>query len=211
MNNINNLKALISEIFIQKRIKQCIIYAVIPAILFYIISLFSLRSAGFTVKEILRDPAQQLDSSSFLGFLSNIGVWLWVSAAAICFFTVLAKKSIASKQLKELLMLVGFFSLLLAVDDFFLIHDRYIHQKIMFLGYALLASALLLRHYKTIINIDGFSFLLAGFLLALSILTDLTQYQIPLEYHQVQIFEEGFKFLGAASWLYFCSQAASHP
>ena len=32
---------------------------------------------------------------------------------------------------------------------------------------------------------------------------------IPLKYAYVQVFEEGFKFIGAATWLYFSWRSAS--
>jgi len=172
-----------------------------------LISLLVLSNSGLEVMEILRDPAQQSGQSSFLGFLSNIGIWLWVSAAAICFFALSNESSDLSTR--ELLFLLGLFSLILAVDDFFLIHDRYINQKICYLAYAAIAGAILVRHFKKIITINGFAFVLAGVLLALSIVTDLIQFQIPMRYFVVQIFEEGFKFVGAAAWLYFIIQTAS--
>ena len=201
---------LIKQIFRPRRIWQCFYFALIPAALFYIIAIYGLRATGFTVMEILRDPAQQTDVSSFLGFLSNMGVWLWVSAAAICFFAYLTNKSITSKALKKLILIAGILSLVLAIDDFFMIHDRYINQKIVYLTYALLVITFLMRYSELIIKIDGFSFLLAGMFLGLSIVTDIIQYRIPLEFHEVQVIEEGFKFLGAATWLYFNSRAASY-
>ena len=60
-----------------------ILCAAIPALIVYALSVLVLTSSGFTLLEILRDPAQQTGMSSFLGFVSNIGVWIWVSSAAI--------------------------------------------------------------------------------------------------------------------------------
>ncbi len=197
------------QIFIQERILRYVYFACIPALLFYSLSLLGLSSSGFEIIEILRDPAQQSGQSSFLGFLSNVGVWLWVSSAAICFFSTLTYKSVANGRHKELLFLVGMLSMILAIDDFFMIHDRYVNQNICYLTYAVIAGSLLVRHYKEIIEIDGFSFLLAGLLLALSILTDLIQGYIPLRYAYTQVLEEGFKFVGAATWLYFSYCIAS--
>ena len=193
MSFLSRLEELSKKIFVPKKLYSCIFIAVIPALLFYSFSLFGLKSAGFGIMEILRDPAQQSGASSFVGFLSNIGIWLWVSSAAICFFTTIT----------------GMLSIILAIDDFFLIHDRYINQKICFLFYALFAGALLIRHYKLIIEIEGFAFLLAGSFLALSILTDLIQSRIPLQYNYTQVIEEGFKFSGVATWLYFIARVAS--
>lgn len=192
-------------------ILRALLYAGVPAVLIYGISLAVLSSSGYKIVEILRDPAQQSGQSSFLGFVSNIGVWIWISAAAICFFRVLTAGAEISRRRRELLLLVGMLSLLLGVDDFFLIHDRYVNQKLCYGIYAVLAGALLARHYVSIFKIDGFTFLFAGGLLALSIVTDLSQPYIPLRYSHSQIIEEGCKFVGAAFWLYFGARAASTP
>ncbi len=206
MLNQNTLK----NIFTKKNAFRCILLAVLPAGLFYAIALATLSSQGFGIMQIIRDPSQQNDTSSFIGFLSNIGIWLWVSSASICFFTITKNKLSLSKSHKELLRLTGALLLLLAIDDFFMIHDRYINQKICYVVYALLAISILIRHYKLIIKIEGFGFILAGLFLALSIFTDLIQSRIPMRYEYTQIFEEGFKFLGAATWLYFNANAASY-
>lgn len=197
----------LQQIFISKKILRYIFFAALPAVLFYGFSLIVLSTAGFQILEILRDPAQQTGQSSFLGFISNIGIWLWISSAAICFFSAFNFNQ--TDKYKELLILVGLLSIILAIDDFFMIHDRYINEKFCYLAYALCAGILLLRHFREITKIDGFSFLLAGILLALSILTDLIQGHIPFKYAYIQIFEEGFKFIGAATWLYFSCQIAS--
>lgn len=193
-----------------KKLSWCLVIAIIPALLFYSISLYWLKSVGFSEIEILRDPAQQSEASSLLGFLSNIGVWLWVSSATICFFTVLTGDFRPDRNRKELVFLAGMLSALLAIDDFFLIHDRYIDQKICYLTYALFAGVLVLRQYKLIIEIEAVAFLLAGSFLALSILTDLLQSRIPVDYSYTQVVEEGFKFVGVATWLYFVSRIASY-
>ena len=104
--------------------------------------------------------------------------------------------------------------MILAVDDFFLIHDRYIDERICYLAYALAAGALLLRHFRSILSIDGPAFFLAGALLALSILIDLVQFYIPIPYPITQAVEEGCKFVGGGTWLYFAcrvSAAQLHP
>lgn len=197
------------QIFDSKKILRYFFLVGIPASLFYALTLIGMWSLGFGITEIIRDPAQQSGQSSFLGFLSNIGIWLWISSTAISFFSVLTYDFAASDRRKKLLVLVGMLSMILAIDDFFMIHDRYVNQNICYLVYAFFAVILLVRYYKEIIEIDGFSFLLAGLLLALSILTDLIQDYLPLHYIHSQAFEEGFKFIGAATWLYFAVRIAS--
>jgi hypothetical protein len=203
MNSTTKFKDLIQIIFNKDKLIRCFLIAIVPASIFYVTALLGLHSRGFAVMEIIRDSAQQNDVSSFIGFLSNIGVWLWVASAAICTFIVFFIPTTNQKSLKELLILTGLLSISLAIDDFFMIHDRYINQNYCYLAYAIIASLILIRSYKSILETEASVFLLAGFLLASSILTDLIQYYIPLSYHHVQIIEEGFKFTGAATWLYF--------
>ena len=183
------MRAYLEGLFEPSKMGRLVFYAIVPSIAFYVISILILRTSGFSVTEILRDPAQQSGESSFIGFISNTGIWLWVASAAICLFYAIA--------------LLGALSLLLAIDDFFMIHDRYINQRIIFLAYAILAASLLLRHHASILRVDGFAFLCAVGMLAASIFTDLAQAVIPVEYSRVQLIEEGLKFCGAAAWLYF--------
>jgi len=209
MTSTKKMKLILNQILVSKKLIHCILIAVIPALIFYSLSIIRLKSVGFEIMEILRDPAQQSGESSFRGFLSNIGIWLWVCSAAISFFFVLVSDTIINKNSKGLLLLTGILSLLLAVDDFFMIHDRYVSQKICYLVYAIFIGFLFIRHFKMIIEIEGFAFLLAGILLASSIVTDIIQSKIPLDYQYVQVIEEGFKFIGAATWLYFIGRVAS--
>ena len=55
----------------------------------------------------------------------------------------------------------------------------------------------------------GDTFLVSVVLLGLSVLTDALQGLWPNSYETVQIFEEGFKFLGIAAWLSFCCHYVS--
>jgi hypothetical protein len=203
-----DLSRLLTEVLRWEKILPCLLLASLPALLFFSLSLYIMLAQGFEVMEVLRDPAQQSGASSFLGFLSNIGIWMWVSAAAICFFTVLTRSGYRFRRHRELMILLGVFSVVLAVDDFFMLHDRYINQWLCYAAYVVVAVALFLRHSEVIVQIDGFAFLLALALLGASITTDTFQSFLPLEYATTQIFEEGFKFTGAVTWLYFSGQAA---
>ena len=51
-------------------------------------------------------------------------------------------------------------------------------------------------------------FLAAALLLGLSVLSDRFQESLPIDYATVQLFEEGFKFVGIACWLAFWWQAS---
>ncbi|MDF1669368.1 MAG: hypothetical protein P1U83_07130 [Roseovarius sp.] len=176
----------------------------VPALVFYLVSLAVMSAAGFSLIEILRDPAQQTKTSSFLGFVSTIGTWLWLAAAMFCFFRVATFASTNEDAHKTLLKLAGGFSFFLAVDDYFLIHDRYITEGILIPAYALFLAYLIKRHWGRIAEVDGIAFLTAGGMLFLSVVVDAVQEILPIPYGTSQALEEGFKFLGAAAWAYFC-------
>jgi hypothetical protein len=209
--NGSGLAVVLKQILNGRRMLISVSAVVLPALVFYGVAVLVLQNSGFSLMEILRDPAQQSGASSFLGFVSNIGVWLWVSSFAICAYSLVTRSTGMTRGRTELMVLLALLSLLLAVDDFFLLHERYVYQKGIFLFYALCALTLLARHFRRIIEIDGFSFGLAGMLLASSIIIDMKQRQIPFDYAHVQLVEEGCKFVGAALWLFFCGRAGSAP
>lgn len=204
-----HVHTMLRQLLDPTKLRRCVLLATLPALVFYLASLAGLTANGFTVLEVLRDPAQTKNESSFIGFLSNIGVWMWVSAAAIGLFTVSTQRFEHYPRQRLLLLVLGLFSAALALDDFFLIHDRYINQRIVYGFYALCALTLLTVMFKTIVAIDGLAFVLAGSLLASSILTDQSQPLFQSSYMQLQIIEEAFKFCGAATWLYFICRVAA--
>lgn len=187
-----------------------LIFCCAPAALFYAISLAVMMGSGFTAVEVLRDVMQQTGQSSFLGFLSSIGAWLWVSAAAICLFSARFHPSGQGRTQGRLLHLLGWFSLALAVDDFFLIHDRYIAEGILLPLYAIFILVVAWRYWGWISAINKPAFLMTGSLLAGSIAVDAVQEILPISYGASQILEEGFKFVGAAAWMYFCAAVSRH-
>lgn len=100
------------------------------------VSIFiSLGGAGFTVLvatltnnpiwKLAKDPAQVVGFSPYIGMLSNWGVVLWMAAATICLFSaVLLKQQKVSDSTFTFIAVSGGFSLLLGIDDLFLLHDR---------------------------------------------------------------------------------------
>jgi hypothetical protein len=206
---LQETKHVFQKVYAREPFLKCLSCAIIPGVLLYTIVFLVLKSFGFTTIEIIRDPAQLNESSSFLGLISNLGNAFWISSAAIALFTAFTSGSIFSKPRRELLILAGLLSLLLGVDDFFMLHDRYIKQNACYATYAILAITLLLRHYRMILKNYATAFFFAGTFLALSILVDLRQGAIPMSYDKLQIIEEGFKFVGAFVWLYFVGVVAA--
>ena len=75
--------------------------------------------------------------------------------------------------------------------------------------YAIFALLILFRFRAQVQALGGGSFLLAVVLLGLSVIIDQLQEVIPVDYSTLQLFEEGAKFLGIATWLAFWWQATA--
>lgn len=192
------------DVITRNSLARILRYCLLPALAFYLISLVIMSISGFTMIEILRDPAQQTGNSSFLGAVSTIGTWLWLAAAVFCFFRAATEAAPLDADHRNLLKLAGGFSFFLALDDFFLIHDRYITEGILIPVYALFLVYLIKRYWAMISEIDGLAFLTAGAMLFLSVVVDAVQEILPIPYGASQALEEGFKFLGAAAWAFTC-------
>ena len=200
----------IARSFTIKNMLRVLMYAVFPALFFYGASLVVMQANGFEIMQIIRDPGQQLQYHGFLGFLSNIGIWLWISAAAISFFAVLTGEYTRNDKRRQLLILTLILSLMLGMDDLFMIHDLYIKEKYCYLTYALFAGYMGIRYYKPILKIEGIAFVLMICLFGLSVVIDKIQMLVPVSYNVTQVMEEGSKFIGMASWLYFVFRVAAY-
>ncbi len=137
--------------------------------------------------------------------LSNLGVILWAGVSAITLFAS-NPTLIKNRPYRKFLLLGGLLSMLLCLDDLFLIHDQQqVNQDILYTSYIILGLFLILKFSNLIKKVDFISFIFATFLLALSMISDIFQDFFPISYETVQILEEGFKFIGIACWLYFWS------
>ena len=141
--------------------------------------------------------------------ISNIGILLWGAAASICLFTTFSGG--IKRESSKLLLLGGIFSGLLCIDDFFLIHDRYIGPDFLNFTYLTISIFILVR-FRRILKIIGlFNLIISILFLGLSVFFDGVIQQIfNQSYELTQLIEEGFKFLGIACWLNFWCKASSH-
>ncbi len=73
------------DILSSEKIRRALLLGVMPAAVFYAISVLWLRGRGFETIEILQDPLQYLDAHSLTGVMSNLGNALWLAAGSIAF------------------------------------------------------------------------------------------------------------------------------
>ena len=193
----------------QRPLARVGLIALLPALLVYVLALWLSAAAGIRTQLVIRDLAQTCDTALGVGLLSNIGYLLWISAAAIALFAGLSGVLAIRGRVRQLLVSGGLFSLLLCIDDMFLLHDRYIGSTFLYSLYAIFALLILFRFRPQVRALGGGSFLLAVVFLGASVVIDQLQEVIPVPYTTLQLFEEGAKFLGIATWLAFWWQAAA--
>ena len=183
--------------------------SILPSSILYLAILTVSNFYNIKLDLVVRDLAQTCGYPIGVGMLSNIGILFWGAAASINLFTAFSES--INKESSKLLLLGGFLSVLLCIDDFFLLHDRYIGPDFLNLSYLSISIFLLVRFQKILKKI-GFSNLVISILfLGLSIFFDGVIQQIfNQSYELTQLFEEAFKFIGIACWLNFWCKASSH-
>jgi hypothetical protein len=169
------------------------------------------------VAYLVRDPlvvANQAGKccSFYYGAVSNLGVVLWIAAAAVCLFTALIAHAAQAERSRTLFFLAaGLFTLWLGLDDFFLIHDDVlphfgVPETVTYAAYAAMAAAYLAASWRLILAGRPFLFLAAGSALAASMGLDaFVHSEAPLAI----MAEDGLKFLGIALWAGFHVTAAA--
>ena len=182
--------------------------------LFIAISLYSIILVNFSIQGvspllIIRDLAQTCKEKLAVGFISNLGIIIWISISSILIFVF---KNYCDKRSKyrKLIFSGSILSTILALDDFFLIHDKYIIQEVIFLIYFLFAIYLVRKCLKPISLIDPYLFFASYICFGLSIFIDIVLQDIFLDYLLTsQVLEEAFKFLGIFCWFSFWWKAAN--
>lgn len=154
------------------------------------------------------DPAASMSYHSFYGYISNIGILFWCSAATICILSA-AILNLRKDQLETVRFLGWFGALttLLMFDDLFMFHESigpwYLNlpEKAMLVIYGMFATYCVVRFRHVILSNDIRYLILAFVGFGASVFMDQISERIyfPGEY----LFEDGAKFIGIASWLVY--------
>lgn len=163
------------------------------------------------IRFLTGDPLSISGDPVYTGFLSQIGIFLWAATAAICLFSakVLPTHSDCSK-IKRFLFVSGILTLLLGLDDMFLLHEEVfphfgIPEKAVFGGYAGFLIFYLIRGYSTLLNTEYVLLGIAFVFFSGSIGLDLWQ---PPNIDPFLV-EDGMKLVGIVSWLVYFFKTAT--
>jgi hypothetical protein len=183
----------------------------------------SLGGAGFTVWiakltgnpiwMLAKDPAEIKRFPPYIGMLSNWGVILWVVTATICLFSAaLLKRQKASDATIRFLAASGIFSLLLGIDDLYMMHERllprmfHMPEIFFYILYFFVLAAYLIYFIPQILKYDYLLFLAALLFFAFS-----RQFFIKIPYFsQFNTTGDMLKYFGIVFWLAFFYRTALH-
>lgn len=183
--------------------------------------LISLGGAGLTVLvatltdnpiwKLAKDPAEVKNFPPYIGMLSNWSVILWTMAAAICLFSaVLLKQQKASGATFRFIAVSGGFSLLLGIDDLYLLHDR-LFPKLFHIPenffYGLYIFAFLAYLIYFIPQIIKYEYLLFGAALLFFLMSRRLFVTIPF-FDQFMTTGDMLKYFGIVFWLAFFYRTA---
>lgn len=167
---------------------------------------------GIRISHFTEDPAQIMGAPFYVGILSNVGVLLWCSCAAICYFASRAlAKAAADREWRLYFFAAGIVTTILLVDDFFQVHEQilrnYLHvpEKAIFGSYVIMMVWLMAKFWKTIMKTDFLLLLLAYGLFALSLIFDLMPHGPSGHY----LLEDGAKLAGIVTWFTYFARVAS--
>lgn len=161
---------------------------------------------GIPIGNLTRDIVTITNVPVYTGFFSQVGIFLWVATATLCLFSVgTGLKTQTNPGLKKYLYTSGLLTILLGLDDIFLLHEVVfpflgIPEKIVYLAYGAIVIYWAVRFYAVIVVTEYILLVLAFFFFGLSVTLDV--FTIPNL--NPYLFEDGFKMAGIISWfLYF--------
>ncbi|MGB3532229.1 MAG: hypothetical protein WBA13_01790 [Microcoleaceae cyanobacterium] len=167
---------------------------------------------GAAISQLTRDPVIVFKESAYIGFLSQVGIFFWAGASVICLYTTyILANGIGNLKLEKFFLGAGLLSLLLGLDDVFMLHETFsayanISEKKIFAGYLALLLLWVFKFYSIIFRTE---YLLLGIALAffgLSIIIDIAVPDIP----NIILLEDGAKLIGILTWMaYFFRCGAS--
>jgi hypothetical protein len=164
------------------------------------------RLANVPISELTRDIFSTAELPVYYGIVSNLGVFLWCAGVTVAAFTALIGPAVAP-GVRRFLAVSAALSAVFMIDDFFMVHEwlvpRFLGwpEEAVYLIYAAVSALYALAYRRVIRAWAPGLFVIAAFLLALSIGVDLLEEEGASQWGAY--LEEGLKLLGIGGWLAF--------
>ncbi len=164
-------------------------------------------SKQVTVGVLTRDMASTARLHPLTGILSNFGILIWCSAAAVSVFAGVVVPRQRDHRWNTFLLVSGLFTAVLLLDDLFLFHEDLarhylgIPKQVVYAAYGAATVTYLIGFRRIILETEYA--LLAGALVffVLSLMVDFRVFGLnPRTSPWYYLLEDGFKFVGIAHW-----------
>ncbi len=170
--------------------------------LFYIVA----QGSKIPADTLTRDPSVLTNTPFYYGFFSYISIACWGAAAAVCFMgAMLINGRHSSQGAKAVLIYGGMLSLLLLVDDAFMLHETVfpqllgIKEYLIYAVYLLMFAGFFILFWQQILKSDYFlliaAFVAFGASIGLDAVFEISEW--------VSYTEDGLKLLGILFWLFY--------
>ena len=122
---------------------------------------------GIPIGKLTRDPATIGGLPVYTGFLSQIGIFFWAASSTLCFFAARVLSGHAKHhKFRRFLLVSGLLTLLLGLDDAFLLHETVlphfgIPENLVLGSYAGFVLLYLVRFYPLIFETEYFLLVIA--------------------------------------------------
>ena len=162
--------------------------------------------ANIPIELFTRDIATVAEIHPLNGVISNVGILLWCASVSICLFsyTILEKvnhkHTANSKKKIDFLLHSGLITLMLMLDDFFLLHEYilpslYIREEFVICSYIVIIISYVVKFRKIIVETEWIVLFSSFLFFAISIISDMLT-----SGNELILVEDGLKLFGIASW-----------
>lgn len=187
----------------------------LPILFLFAIAFASLKF-DIPIATFTRDPAVIGNINPLAGIASHLGILVLTASGAICVFSwAILQSNRSTKKFSLFLLGLGSFSLLLGLDDLFMLHESIyprlfrVSENVILLIYGMLVIGGIVKSWRTILQTDYSIFLVALIFFALSLLVDAFPEAIETIIGQWRILlEDGFKLLGIIGWFGYSWRAS---
>jgi hypothetical protein len=194
--------------------KQQLLITFIPAISILVAVVIVSMFFNINMALITRDVTAIGKIHPLAGILSSVGILLWCVTASICFFSAIILRNIKQTANFWFLLNSAFLSIYLLLDDLFLVHEQLssiyfgISEKIVFMFLGIAVFAYLTTYRLKIFKTNYSVLLLALGFLSFSVVIDTILGPLLKIGHWEYFIEDGFKWLGIASWCSYYTQTS---
>ena len=199
----------------------------IPAAIFIVVLFIVYLTLDIPFSTFVEDPAASLKYSGLSGIVSNVGILFQSSAAAVSIFGyLLLKRRGGANGSGSFLLSFGLFAALLAIDDFFLVHEAVgdalagafgfsdsIGEGLTFAVYVVLFLFIVIKNRDVVLQSEYLLLCGAIILFCLSTLIDLSEVAFTFESGTIgnkifRIGEEIIKFFAIITWAVYIARSA---